>query len=167
MSAAKGQIMTRIGRSKKGFTLIEVMVAAVAFSLLVVAVGSMLVFGYRGWRRNNDLVNMQRDASLTLMMIAREIRNGTYDDVTVGSGISFAGSGISFTESGDDIIHSGSGMAVVNGWLVPGSLKSRKQEIANGATDFKTNQWVEVEFALATTTETESYSIKASPRNES
>jgi prepilin-type N-terminal cleavage/methylation domain-containing protein len=159
--------MKKTGNSKQGFTLIEIMMAAVAFALLVVAVGSMLVFGYQGWRRNNDLVNMQRDASLTMMMIAKEVRNATYDDITDGAGISFAGSGIVFDESGRDIVHSGTGIAVVNDRLVPGSFKTRKREVVSSVTGYKTNHWVEVEFTLATTTETETFASKVSPRNES
>jgi prepilin-type N-terminal cleavage/methylation domain-containing protein len=162
------EVMKKIDPSKQGFTLIEVMMAAVAFALLVVAVGSMLVFGYMGWRRNNDLVNMQRDASLTMMMISKEIRNASPDEIADGTGgISFAGSGISFTESGNNIVHSGSGMATVNGWLVPNSFITTKREFFGSLTGSETNHWVEVDFTLATTTETESYSIKVSPRNES
>ena len=156
--------MNKTRKSRNGFTLVELMVATLAFSILVLAVGSMLVFGWMGWKRNNDLVNMQRDASLAMMMISKEIRNASYDEIIEGSGISFTGSGISFAESGNDIVHSG-GMTVVDGWLDTGSFRSRKVEFSGSPAGFKTNQWVEVAFTLATATETESYLIKVSPRN--
>jgi len=156
--------MDRIKKSRLGFTLVELMVAALAFSLLAVAVGSMLVFGWQGWKRSNDLVGMQRDATLAMMMISKEIRNAAYDEITDGSGVSFGGSGISFSESGNQIIRD-DGMVVVNGWLSPGTFRARKVEVVSADTEYKTNQWVEVDFTLETTTETESYSIKIAPRN--
>jgi len=154
--------MDRTKQSKCGFTLVELMVAALAFSILSLAVGSMLVYGWQGWKRNNDLVAMQRDASLAMMMISKEIRNAQYDEIVEGAGISFNGSGASFTESGNSIVHS-DGMRVVNGWLVPGTFITRRSEVVG--TGYETNQWVEVGFDLATTTETKSYTIKVSPRN--
>ena len=155
--------MDRTKKSKLGFTLVELMMAMLAFSILSLAVGSMLVYGWQGWKRNNDLVAMQRDASLAMMMISKEIRNAQYDEITDGLGLSFS-NGVSFSESGNSMVHNG-GMTVVNGWLTAGSFVTRKMEELNADTDFKTNQWVEVDFTLATTTETEPYSIKVSLRN--
>lgn len=156
--------MDRIKKSRLGFTLVELMVAALAFSVLALAVGSMLVFGWRGWKRNNDLVSMQRDATLTITAISKEIRNATFEEITDGAGISFSGSGISFNESGNKLMR-GNSLAVVNGWLVPSTFITRKQQKVNAAGE--TKEWVDVNFSLQTSTETESYSIEVSPRNES
>ncbi len=154
--------MNRTKNSKLGFALVELMVAALAFSILALAVGSMLVFGWQGWKRSNDLVGMQRDATLAMMMISKEIRNATFDEISDGSGISFSGSGVSFSESGNRIVHN-DGMVVVDGWLQPSSFVTTKQSKEDAAG--QTNKWVEVIFTLVTTTETESYAIKVSPRN--
>ena len=156
--------MDRIKKSRLGFTLIELMVATLAFAILVLAVGSMLVYGWLGWKRNSEWVRMQRDASLTILMISKEIRNATYDKITEGSGISFIDSGIVFSESGNNIIRN-DGVPMVTGWLTPGTFVTRKLEVANAGTEYQTNQWVEVDFTLQTSIEAESYSIKVSPRN--
>ena len=154
--------MNRIKNSKLGFTLVELMVAALAFSILALAVGSMLVFGWQGWKRSNDLVEMQRDATLTMMMISKEIRNATFDEITDGAGISFGGSGTSFNGSGSSIVRN-DGMVVLRGGLQSGSFITTRQVKEDAAG--QTNKWVEVAFTLETTTETEPYSIKVSPRN--
>lgn len=70
---------------KSGFGLVEMMVAALATSILALIVGSMLVFGWTGWKRYNDSVAMQRDSSLALRRIAKEIRRTPMANITVGS----------------------------------------------------------------------------------
>lgn len=150
--------------AKLGFTLVELMMASLAFSMLALAVGSMLVFGWQGWKRSNDVVGMQRDATLAMMMISKEIRNATYDQIIDGPGISFGGSGASFSESGNQIVRN-DGMVIVDGWLQPGSFITTRQLEEDAAG--QTNRWVEVAFTLKTTIETEPYSIKVSPRNGS
>ena len=74
-------------RSKSGFTLVELMVTAVAFAILALATGSMLVFGWQGWSRMNDSLDMQRDASLAMRVMAREVRKSAIADVTVGNNL--------------------------------------------------------------------------------
>ncbi len=67
--------------SSGGFTIIELMVSTIAFAVMVLAVGSMLVFGYTAWTRGNSSVEMQRDVSLAMRVIAKEIRMANIDDV--------------------------------------------------------------------------------------
>ena len=155
--------MNGIKKSCRGFSLVELMVAALAFSILVLLTGSMLIFGWRGWKQANENVNMQQDASLAMTMISKEIRNATSGEITVAAGvISFGGSGASFTESGNDLVLD-DGMKVIRGCLDTGTFKTRKDQGTDA--EGKTNQWVQVDFDLTTTTQTESYSIKVSPRN--
>jgi len=156
--------MGKIKKSRLGFTIIELMMTTLVFAVLVLAVGSMLIYGWQGWKRTSEWVRMQRDASLAILMISKEIRNATYDTITEGSGISFVDSGFTFSESGKNIIRN-DGVTVVGGWLTPGTFVTRKLEVVNASTAYQTNQWIEVEFTLHTTTETEPYSIKVSPRN--
>lgn len=76
-----------VRKKTDGFSIVELMVAMLATSILALAVGSMLVFGWISWKRNNDSVNMQRDASLAFSMMAKEIRMSNISDVTVGSSL--------------------------------------------------------------------------------
>lgn len=91
---------------KSGFTLVELMVTAVAFSILALATGSMLVFGWQGWKRMNDSVDMQRDASLAMYVMAREVRKSSIDEITVGNQLGCVdtdGTNVSFTVSGGNL----------------------------------------------------------------
>lgn len=154
--------MNRIKKSCGGFTIIELLIAVSAFSVMMLLVGSMIVYGWQGWVRNNEIVSMQRNATIAMMMISKEIRNTTYDDITPGAGISFGISGQSFSESGNRMV-SNDGSTVVDAGLVAGSFITRKLEGVNAAG--KTNQWVEINFTLAATTESVPYTIEVSPRN--
>ncbi len=80
---------------------------AVAFSILALATGSMLVFGWQGWKRMNDSVDMQRDASLAMHVMAREVRKSSIGDITVGNNqlecVDPSGTNVSFTVSGGNL----------------------------------------------------------------
>lgn len=156
--------MDKIKQSCRGFTVIELMVGILSFSVMVLVVGSMLVFGWQGWARYNQNVAMQRDATLGLTIVSKEIRNASYGDIMDGAGISFSKSGISFGESGKNIVRN-DGTKVVVGWLRPGTFITRKQQATDTTGQIK--RWVEVGFTLETTTDSEAYRIKVSPRNES
>ena len=89
--------------AKAGFSLVELMVAALATAILILAVGSMLVFGWIGWKRNNDSVNMQRDASLAMRTMARAIR-GSFS-MTAGASLQCvnASNTVRFVKSGNNL----------------------------------------------------------------
>ncbi len=65
-----------------GFTIMELWVAMLAFSILILAVGSMLVFGWLGWRDSKESVSMQRDAVIAMNAISREIRISKINQIT-------------------------------------------------------------------------------------
>lgn len=151
--------MNRKKASNSGFTVVELMVAMLVSAVLALAVGSMLVFGWMGWVRSNEIVSSQRDASLAMLMIAKEIRNSSYDTITDGAGIQC--DDFSFQGSDSDLVRS-DGMKVVDGWLVAGSFVSTKKEDISAQV---TNQWVRVAFSLQTSTEINNYAIEITPRN--
>jgi prepilin-type N-terminal cleavage/methylation domain-containing protein len=102
-------------KNKQGFTLLELLIAAVAFSIFTLSVGLMLVHGWRSWYAGNEAVNMQRDATLAQTVIRREVRCSAINDISVSEDrIDFAASGVrtgsgeeSIYLSGNDLIHSG------------------------------------------------------------
>lgn len=66
-------------RSKKGFTLVELMVAASIFSIVLFSAGTMIVAESRNAIHNRRIVDMQRDASLTINTIGNRIRRAYVD----------------------------------------------------------------------------------------
>lgn len=66
---------------KKGLTLVELMVAIVAASIVILTVAVILIAAFRSWRINNAYVDMRRDAALAIYLISRDIREATLADV--------------------------------------------------------------------------------------
>jgi len=78
-------------KTKNGFTIVELLVSILAFSIMILAVGLLLIYGMLGWRKNTHSVNMQRDAVIAMEEISREIRNSNIAE------IGYDASGIYFT----------------------------------------------------------------------
>jgi len=66
--------------TKKGFTIIELMVGVVLSSILAITAGVMLYYIFSSWKNNSIAVELQRDATVAIDMMARRIRPspGTY-----------------------------------------------------------------------------------------
>lgn len=78
-------------KSCEAFTIVELLLSMIAFGLMVLVVGSMLVIGWIGWRDNSESVAMQRDAMVAIRIMAKEIRNSSIDEISGdGNGIYFA-----------------------------------------------------------------------------
>ena len=113
---------------KKGFTLPELMVGLLAFSILSLSMGLMLIQGWKVWYSSNDSVSMQRDTALALSVIRKEIRCSKLDDLIVsGNRIDFPATGVrqstgaeSIYRFGSNLIHNGPDgeFPLVNGNLV-------------------------------------------------
>ena len=69
-----------------GFTLVEVLAAMTAGSILVLCVGIMLYYGYQGWNRNSTSVDMQADGAAVMRTVDRYVRPAHAADITVASG---------------------------------------------------------------------------------
>lgn len=65
-----------------GFTMVELMVALAAASVLAVTAGITLVYSHSGWRRNNAAMELQRDATLAMYRLSRAVRGASANDVT-------------------------------------------------------------------------------------
>jgi Tfp pilus assembly protein PilW len=64
-----------------GFTIMELMVGILAMAIIALAVGSMLVYGWNGWRRNMESIEMQRNAMVAMHVLEQRIRNAAMDDI--------------------------------------------------------------------------------------
>lgn len=146
-----------------GFSIIELMLGVIAMAVLVLAIGSMLVFGWRGWRHGNEIVNMQRDASLALRVIAKEIRMSNFSAITDGNPLicPTASGTATFTWSGGNLDISGSSpMRLVQGWTT--YFNSEKMEDASGGV---TSQWVRIALNLNTGVDQINNTLDVYPRN--
>ena len=65
-----------------GFTMVELLVALAAASVLAVTAGITLVYSHSGWRRNNAAMELQRDATLAMYRLSRAVRGASGNDVT-------------------------------------------------------------------------------------
>ncbi len=61
-------------KSRKGFTLIELMVAIVAGAIVVLATGIIIVLGQTSWNETWKKVNLQRDASYAMLRMSQSIK---------------------------------------------------------------------------------------------
>ena len=111
---------------KNGFTIVELMVAMLSAALLAAISGAILFYAYTGWRRNTAAVELQRDGTVAIDMLARAVRHASASDVTISAGkmeVQKAASTVSFTASGSDLVYdpdTGSGgdeVTVIDGRL--------------------------------------------------
>ena len=72
-------------KHQAGFTLVELMLGIMATAILALAVGIMLVYAFRGWRQNTESVQMQRNATLAMRVMAKEIRRTPLVNISDGS----------------------------------------------------------------------------------
>jgi prepilin-type N-terminal cleavage/methylation domain-containing protein len=64
-------------KSRKGFTLIELIVAIVASAIVVLAAGIVIVIGQTSWNQTWKKVNLQRDASYAMLRMSQSIKAAT------------------------------------------------------------------------------------------
>ena len=62
---------------RRGFSLVELMVATLAGIILVLATGMLMSIGHNNWNVAWKRANLQRDASYAMLIISRSIRAGT------------------------------------------------------------------------------------------
>ena len=139
-------------RNTAGFTLVELMTGMVGMVIIALAVGSMLVFGWRAWRRTAESIQMQRNSMVALRILERRIRNASLDEIA-GFGVGTAQ--LTFADDPDF-----SSTTFGEGSFVQLEAFSATTNSLGG---------VDLTFSLSTTTETDynTYSITLYPRNES
>lgn len=64
-------------KSQKGLTIIELMIAAMAVAIVILAAGIVIIIGQTSWNRTWRDVNLQRDASYAMLLMARSIQAAT------------------------------------------------------------------------------------------
>ena len=69
---------------RKGFTLVEMMVAVIILSIFIVAVGMILTSSWGFWNDGWQQVILQRDASYAFASIEKVVRSGSSATVLAG-----------------------------------------------------------------------------------
>jgi len=64
-------------KSRKGLTIIELMVAVMAGAIVVLAAGIVIVLGQTSWNQTWKKVNLQRDASYAMLRMTHSIQAAT------------------------------------------------------------------------------------------
>jgi Tfp pilus assembly protein PilW len=131
-----------------GFTVIELMAGMLGMAVIAMAVGSMLVYGWMGWRRNMESIAMQRNATVAMQVLEKRIRNAEMGEID-----GFGTHTLTFADDPDfsDTEFSEGSFVKIN------SFKAVTNDLGG----------VEVSFALSTVSDTDEneYSITVYPRN--
>ncbi len=101
-------------KQKKGFTLVELMLTMAAASIVMLTVALILMMAFQSWRTNNAYADLRRDSALANYMMARDIREASYDTLTAGTTLTLPSAVISqtttYTQSGNTLtVDEGSG----------------------------------------------------------
>jgi prepilin-type N-terminal cleavage/methylation domain-containing protein len=75
----------KICGKRNGFTLVELMIAMVSGAVLAGIVSLILFMTYRSWRTDNEYARLRRDTAFAVQLMAKEIRNSSYNGITVSA----------------------------------------------------------------------------------
>jgi prepilin-type N-terminal cleavage/methylation domain-containing protein len=117
--------------SRKGFSMVELLLAMTASSIMAITIGSVLYFVWVSWRSNNESVEMQRDATMAFRAIAREVRRTPAGGITTGNSLVCVNTNgtYSFVQNGNNLnIQYGNGETFT---LVRGIVTGFSTEPAN------------------------------------
>jgi Tfp pilus assembly protein PilE len=86
-------------KSRSGLTLIELVIAIAASTIVILATGIIIIFGQTSWNQTWKRVNLQRDASYAMQWMSQSIQRATSAtaDVNVLSLSTTDGNNIIFT----------------------------------------------------------------------
>jgi len=82
-------------KRRKGFTLIELVIAMFTSAIVIVAAGMILFFGQKTWNSTWDRTNLQRDASYAMLRMTRDIQAG------ISAQVESNGEGLKIFKAGD------------------------------------------------------------------
>jgi prepilin-type N-terminal cleavage/methylation domain-containing protein len=102
--------------SRRGFSLVELMAATLAGSVLALTVGAMLCFGYASWQRNTIAVDLQRDATIASLTMTHYVRQATGIVINGASSITMQGTNqaMTFSTSNSSSLYGGGTALVKN-----------------------------------------------------
>ena len=150
------QPMKRSGRNS-GFTATELMATVVAASALALSAGIVMTIGYREWVNDTGIVEMQRDATFAVDMMAKAIREANPSTVTVSAGRLDIATRSFYSDGADLMYDPNTGSIGDEVVLVPGRLDSFVPVLV-------ANHGVRIDLSLRDDREQESLSVNFSFR---
>jgi len=85
---------------KKGFTIVEIMIALAIFTIVVGAVHQVFIVGQRTWNNDLRLLDLQQSTRRGLDSVAREVRAARVTSITMPAGCDH----LSFPENCNEVI---------------------------------------------------------------
>ena len=73
--SSKNRIKNLGLRIKKGFTLLEIMVALVVFAVIVMSAGSVFVSVQQSWQKQRDIIDLVQNARWAMEFMSNEVRS--------------------------------------------------------------------------------------------
>ena len=112
----------KVNRHKNGFSLVELMVAVVASSIVILTAAAVLIMTFQSWRINNAYVEMRRNIALAVYLISRDVRESNTNNITILAGqLQFSphlparNHTVTYTKTGSALISSDFGTVIPGG----------------------------------------------------
>lgn len=96
------EISCRRPLKESGFTLIELMIAMAVGAIIMAAVMTSFLSQHRSYLAQDDAVEMQQNARVSMDILTRDIRSIGYDPNNIGTGITAAANATNLVFTRDD-----------------------------------------------------------------
>lgn len=90
-------------KTKSGLTMIELMIALVAASILILIVTLILFMAFNSWHFNNAMSSMRRDIAIASEMLTHDIREVSLNDIDINAG-QLTAKNISYIWTGNSLL---------------------------------------------------------------
>jgi hypothetical protein len=84
---------------------VEFLVGVVSGAVLAATSGAMLYYGFVAWRNNQQAVELHRDGTAAMALLARTLREASTADVSVSGERVTAATQAFFRTGGNDLVH--------------------------------------------------------------
>lgn len=101
-----------VNKKHSGFTLIELMIGIIISSILALTTGIMIYYSYETWDKSKVAVELQRDATLAMDILSKNIRPSNSSDIqTSGSTLTIGNKSFYLVSPGSLLYDPNSGVA--------------------------------------------------------
>ncbi len=122
-------------KNKKGFTLVELLIAIMIFTVVVTLAGTLFVSGFRNYEKVSVILNGQASTRFVMYEISKELRNAKVSDITINetnTSITISGTSFAYSSGDSTISKTKSG----NSTIIARDITSFYVEIVNETVNF-------------------------------